>query len=173
MSINSGTLKVFLREVFADCLVVEGYACTEAGPIADDEGQLLPAVQFRLEDVYELDYTTADKPYPRGQLVVSTPQTISAYDGAYDELLAAGWFRTGDIVELIGPRQIRIIDRLKHFFKLSQGEFVAPEKIESLYLACPLVSLAFVTCADLQRFPNQTGVVAVIIIISIIYYHYY
>ena len=54
------------------------------------------------------------------------------------------FFRTGDIGELVGPGQVRVIDRWKSHFKLSQGLFVAPEPIEAVLRAAPLVSQAFV-----------------------------
>lgn len=41
------------------------------------------------------------------------------------------YFRTGDIGFTRMDFQVEIIDRLKNVFKLAQGEFVAPSKIES------------------------------------------
>ncbi len=43
-------------------------------------------------------------------------------------------------MEVIGPRKIKIIDRVKNFFKLSQGEFISPEKVENIFIQCEYVS---------------------------------
>lgn len=45
---------------------------------------------------------------------------------------------------------LKIIDRKKHIFKLAQGEYIAPEKIENIYIRSEPVSQIYVHGDSLQ-----------------------
>ncbi|KNC56202.1 uncharacterized protein AMSG_12453 [Thecamonas trahens ATCC 50062] len=132
--------------------VNDGYGATEVGSIATN-GRIVPGVSIRLRDVPDMGYLATDKPHPRGELLVRTPSMAKAYVGAVDPAAAVdafnaandGFYATGDVVELLGPRSIRIIDRCKNFVKLAQGEFVSPEYVEGVLLgAATSISAIFV-----------------------------
>ena len=92
-------------------------------------------VTIRLRDVPEMGYFTSDKP-PRGEVCVKTSYMISGYyknQEETDEKFQNGFFCTGDIGAMERPGFVRVIDRKKNIFKLAQGEFVAPEKIEGVF----------------------------------------
>lgn len=68
----------------------------------------------------------------------------------YDE---EGYFCTGDIVEYDSVSgKLNIIDRRKNIVKLAQGEFVAPEYLENIFLQCPLVDCIFIYANIIHSF---------------------
>ncbi|EZG50579.1 putative long-chain-fatty-acid-CoA ligase [Gregarina niphandrodes] len=133
------------------CPVLHGFGMTEVGPvficnpgdkIAGHIGGVQPCCQFALRSVPETGYFVSG-PQCRGQLCIKGPSVTPGYLERPDltaEVLENGWFHTGDIVELIEGNAIKIIDRQKNIFKLSQGEYVAPEKLENIYSSASLVS---------------------------------
>ena len=63
----------------------------------------------------------------------------------FEALTNDGWLKTGDIGMITaGTRSICIIDRKKNLFKLQQGEYVAAEKIENIYLKGHLLAEIFI-----------------------------
>merc|ERR1711981_261592 len=63
---------------------------------------------------------------------------------------ADGWLHTGDIGCWMGEGNLKIIDRKKNIFKLSQGEYIAPEKIENIYIRSGACMQVFVHGDSLQ-----------------------
>ena len=64
-------------------------------------------------------------------------------------LEADGWFHTGDVAQIQPDGAVKIIDRKKNIFKLSQGEYIAVEKLESEFKKCSYVNQIWVYGARL------------------------
>lgn len=62
-----------------------------------------------------------------------------------------GWFHTGDVGLWTPEGRLKVIDRTKHIFKLAQGEYVAPEKLENLNVQSKFVLQNFVHGDSLKR----------------------
>jgi long-chain acyl-CoA synthetase len=61
-----------------------------------------------------------------------------------DTITEDGWLKTGDIGQVLPDcLYLKIIDRKKNIFKLQQGEYVAPDKVENTYLKSNFVAEAF------------------------------
>jgi len=106
----------------------------------------------KLADVEELQCYAKDK---KGEICVKGPNITKGYykDPAKTaELIDEdGWLHTGDVGQIMPNGTIKIVDRKKHIFKLAQGEYVAPEKIENVYVRAPTVAQVFVDGNSLQR----------------------
>ena len=125
----------WLKRVFEEgsggsTFVTENYASTEAGPITSswgDEGSdtcgvVAKGVEVRLVDWGE--YTSADKPYPRGEILVRSKAQASGYlnrpDLTSQVFEPDGFYHTGDVGELVDegpPKRLRVVDRCKNIFK--------------------------------------------------------
>ncbi|MEZ5372953.1 MAG: thioester reductase domain-containing protein [Microthrixaceae bacterium] len=128
---TSEEVQTFIRECF-QILLVEAYSNTESGGTGiaiDGKIDRRGVEDYYLRDVPELGYYSSDKPNPRGELCYKTRTQIKGYykdpEATADLLTDDGYIATGDIVELIGPDTIAIIDRRKDVIKLSQAEYVA------------------------------------------------
>ena len=124
--------------------------------------------EIKLVDIPELDYRSSDLdstsllPHPRGEICVRGEIVFDGYlrsvERTREALDADGWLHTGDIGEIWPERgnAVKIIDRVKNIFKLQQGEYVAPEKLEAVLLNNKYVDQIFITGN-----PNKNYIVAV------------
>lgn len=144
---------------FARCalgaIVFEGFGSTESTAICTTQipgdletgvvGPPLPSARIRLIDVPEMDCYAKDG---RGEICVKGPGVFQGYLNDSEKTAEAldedGWLHTGDIGTWQPNGALKIVDRKKHIFKLSQGEYIAPEKIENIYLGSQLVAQMFV-----------------------------
>jgi long-chain acyl-CoA synthetase len=55
-----------------------------------------------------------------------------------------GWFHTGDMGELTKDGFLRITDRKKDIFKLSSGEYIAPQLLENKFKESPFIENMFI-----------------------------
>ncbi|OLY81004.1 Fatty acyl-CoA synthetase A [Smittium mucronatum] len=104
--------------------------------------------EVRLRDVPDMNYLVSDLPCPRGEILLRGPPVFKGYfkdeKNTKEALIGDGWLATGDIGRFDEDGSISIIDRKKALFKLSQGEYISPEKIETVITKNQLVSQAFV-----------------------------
>ncbi|KAF9573478.1 hypothetical protein EC968_008454 [Mortierella alpina] len=138
----------FIRVAFC-CDVVEGYGQTEGSAVASnthlretEAGHVGPPAvcsEIKLVDVPELNYSSTDKPFPRGEICVRGPGIIPGYlkDEAKtkETIDEEGWLHSGDVGLISSNGTLVIIDRKKNTFKLSQGEYIAAESIEGRFLS--------------------------------------
>lgn len=108
-----------------------------------------------------MGYLTTDNP-PRGEICVQSTAMVDGYfknDAETADKFVDGYFRTGDIGVMEKVGKITVIDRKKNIFKLAQGEFVSPERLENLYTSSShLIEQVYVYGNSLQM-----NVVAVVV----------
>ncbi|ORX59043.1 acetyl-CoA synthetase-like protein, partial [Hesseltinella vesiculosa] len=131
------------------CFMVQGYGLTECcglasltypdlGPTIGIIGPPSPSIEFKLMDVPDTDYKAING---TGELLLRGPSLMAGYynlpEVTKETMTEDGWFRTGDVATLLEDGTVKITDRIKNLVKLSHGEYIALEKLESVYKAAP------------------------------------
>uniref|UniRef100_A0A8C1JTV0 Arachidonate--CoA ligase n=1 Tax=Cyprinus carpio TaxID=7962 RepID=A0A8C1JTV0_CYPCA len=156
----SPTVLSFLRATLG-CLIFEGYGqtectagCTFSMPgdwSAGHVGAPLPCAMVKLTDIPDMNYYAKNG---EGEICIRGHSVFRGYlkdeERTGEALDADGWLHTGDVGQWLPNGTLRIVDRKKHIFKLSQGEYIAPEKIENVYTRCVAVLQVFVHGDSLQ-----------------------
>ncbi|XP_022970006.1 long chain acyl-CoA synthetase 4-like [Cucurbita maxima] len=138
-------IETFFR-VVSCAHVLQGYGLTETcgGTFVTLPNELrmlgtvgppVPNVDICLESVPEMGYDSLAST-PRGEVCIKGDTLFAGYYKREDlttEVLVDGWFHTGDVGEWQPDGSLKIIDRKKNIFKLSQGEYVAVENLELIY----------------------------------------
>ncbi|KAK6202891.1 long-chain-fatty-acid CoA ligase [Scheffersomyces amazonensis] len=154
-SLNTGMSQGYgLTESFAGICTSQKY---EANP--GSCGAISITTEMKLREIPEMNYRATDEGGPRGELLLRGPQIFTHYYKNPEETAKAidadGWFYTGDVARIDATcgNRLYIIDRVKNFFKLAQGEYITPEKIENTYLSqFPFVQQLYVHGDSLKTF---------------------
>mmetsp|Transcript_27949 Transcript_27949/g.45489 ORF Transcript_27949/g.45489 Transcript_27949/m.45489 type:complete len:513 (+) Transcript_27949:788-2326(+) len=173
-----GYLMEFLKAVIG-ATVMQGYGMTETAAglaITTPEdytvghvGPPIPCVEVKLVDVPSMGYLHTNHP-PTGEICVRGPCVFKGYykneAATKDTIDEDGWLSTGDIGRWNPSGSLSVIDRKKNIFKMSQGEYIAAEKVESVYGKSSCVGQIWVYGNSFQSFllavvvPNMDSTIA-------------
>lgn len=152
----------FIRCAFG-CQVIEGYGQSECttvitlqspgDPVPGHVGGPIACNYVKLIDVPDMEYYAKDG---IGEVCVKGNNVTSGYyhnaQKTFEAFTSDGWLRTGDIGVFHPNGTLSIIDRCKNIFKLSQGEYIAPEKLETIYSHSKYVAQCFVDGNSLRSY---------------------
>ncbi|XP_007520068.1 long-chain-fatty-acid--CoA ligase 5 isoform X1 [Erinaceus europaeus] len=150
----SSPVLTFLRAALG-CQVFEAYGqtectagCTFTSPgdwTSGHVGAPLACNHIKLEDVPDMNYFSVNN---EGEVCIRGTNVFKGYlkdpEKTNEALDKDGWLHTGDIGRWLPNGTLKIIDRKKNIFKLAQGEYIAPEKIENVYIRSSPVAQIFV-----------------------------
>ena len=149
---GGAALPLYLGKFFEaiGIIIVEGYGLTESSPVI---------AANRVED---FKFGSVGKPFPGveikiasdGEILAKGPNIMQGYFKNKKETEATikdGWLYTGDIGVFDANGYLLITDRKKHLFKTSAGKYIAPNPIESMFLASKYID-QFVLIGDRRMF---------------------
>ena len=112
-------------------------------------GGVTGGAKLILRSVPELNYYVDDIidgiECPAGEICVKGPMVFQGYYKNDEENNKSfdkdGYFHTGDVGRLFPNlgNGLKVVDRVKEIFKLSQGEYIVPAKLETVYYQCPYI----------------------------------
>jgi len=134
--------------------MINGYGLTETtamGAIMDPMewtdnslGNIPGSIEIKLVDFPDAGYHATNKPNPQGEIWIRGTSVLEGYYNNEEEtknsLTPDGWFKTGDIGEFDQNGHLKIIDRKKNLIKTLNGEYIAIEKLESVYRSATVVA---------------------------------
>jgi len=167
----AGNVITFMRAAMG-CIIVEGYGQTECvapctltapgDPQPDQVGPPLPCNNIKLVDIPDMEYFTSRG---QGEICLMGSNIFKGYfrdpEKTASVMDSEGWLHTGDVGEWLPNGTLKIIDRKKLIFKLSRGEYVAPDRVEAIYMESPYIAQVFVhgdslkSCVIGVIVPNQ------------------
>lgn len=138
----------------AICPMISGYGLTEStamGALQNPQewtteslGAMPASVEIKLVDFPDAGYHATNTPNPQGEIWLRGPSIMDGYYQNDKETAEAmtpdGWFKTGDIGEWDRNGHLKIIDRKKNLVKTLNGEYIALEKLESIYRSAHVVA---------------------------------
>eukprot|EP00834_Sanchytrium_tribonematis_P008081 NODE_852_length_3540_cov_1.128742.p1 type:complete len:397 gc:universal NODE_852_length_3540_cov_1.128742:1269-2459(+) len=151
--------QIFMSHIL--CPIYLGYGMTETvgmgslltpliGWIPGVVGCVMPSVQMKLVKHEDMDSKQSSDPNV-GEIYLRGPSIFNGYYKKPDltkEAFEGEWFKTGDVGQ-VDPDfgVLKIIDRIKNLVKLSNGEYIAIEHLESVYKQSQLITNGMI-CAD-------------------------
>eukprot|EP01041_Mallomonas_annulata_P001566 gene1566-3027_t len=173
------TMKFFRVLLGTNATVFQGYGQTESsGAIsitaASDlscghVGAPVPSIDIRLLDIPDMGYLHTDTDHNgtpcngRGEVCIRGPAIFSGYyksPSDNEDVFAKDgqWVLTGDVGMWTKQGQLVLIDRRKHLFKLSQGEYIAVDRVENILYNAPFVHQIFI-----YGKPTENCIVAIVV----------
>jgi len=150
-------------EAFLGVSINNGYGLTETSGASFVQhsrdtnnyiGWIMKSAEAKLIDVPELDRYSKDG---SGEIIMRGYGVFSGYfrqaDKTREVLTPDGWFHTGDVATYCEKNGFAVVDRVKNCFKLAQGEYIAPERIENILKSCYQVDQAIVTGDSTKTYP--------------------
>jgi len=119
--------------------VYQGYGLTETSPVVSANYPGANKVGTVGQPIENVSVRIAED----GEILVHGPCVMKGYYLKPADTSAVispdGWLSTGDIGRLDEEGYLYVTDRKKDLFKTAAGKFVAPQPIENMLKACPLI----------------------------------